>query len=209
MKCHVDGCDREAMYKIQQVCQKHYFRMMRNGSYDYKSPRDSRGRSVNAKYRLHTPNGYYMVYEPDHVLSDNRGYIFEHRFVAYNKYGEVSECSLCGTSISWANCHVDHIDSDRTNNKEENLRVTCRACNVMRGHLSSEKSCFGKRNLITINGVTKTAREWAAMPDVSVRTETIKFRKAKGYSDYDAVYAPRITHHNTSSIKPIIRVWSE
>jgi hypothetical protein len=79
----------------------------------------------------------------------------------------------------------------------------------MRGHLSSDKSCYGKSNLITINGVTKPAKEWATMPDVSVRTETIILRKARGYSDYDAVYAPRITHKNTSSIKPTIRIWTK
>jgi hypothetical protein len=29
---------------------------------------------------------------------------------------------------------VDHIDADRSNNKEENLRILCMHCNVTRGH---------------------------------------------------------------------------
>jgi len=36
VKCHIDGCDRDAQYKERQLCQMHYFRHMRNGHYGLK-----------------------------------------------------------------------------------------------------------------------------------------------------------------------------
>lgn len=41
MKCKIDGCNREAMYKADCVCQMHYFRFMRNGTYDLLSENQS------------------------------------------------------------------------------------------------------------------------------------------------------------------------
>ena len=36
MKCKIDGCTQNARYKKDQVCQKHYFRFMRYGTYELK-----------------------------------------------------------------------------------------------------------------------------------------------------------------------------
>ena len=47
MTCKIDGCKSEVMCKQQGVCQKHYFRMRRNGSYDLKD-RNFRYESENA-----------------------------------------------------------------------------------------------------------------------------------------------------------------
>lgn len=79
MKCKIDGCENNATYKSQGVCQKHYFRMMRYGTYETI-------RVGNAKKRIVTPNGYVKIYVPNHELADNRGYAFEHRYKLFEKY---------------------------------------------------------------------------------------------------------------------------
>lgn len=40
MKCCVDGCDRDARYKEKQLCQMHYFRVMRNSTTELRAIRD-------------------------------------------------------------------------------------------------------------------------------------------------------------------------
>ena len=72
MKCKIDGCTQNARYKKDQVCQKHYFRFMRYGTYELTSVR---------KYRIENPAGYQKIYEPSHFLAGKDGYVYEHRFV--------------------------------------------------------------------------------------------------------------------------------
>jgi len=126
--CKVTGCDRISMYKAKDVCQKHYFRFMRNGTYDI----------VNTKsYRLENPKGYQMIYEPSHQLAQKaKGYVYEHRFVLFNDSGEsISKCEICKSHWCWYdvyNSHVDHIDKNVKNNNVNNLRPLCNSCNVSR-----------------------------------------------------------------------------
>ena len=188
MTCKIDGCSRDAKYKEKKVCQMHYFRFMRNGSYDLRKTR---------KHRISNPAGYQKLYEPKHPLVNSDGYVYEHRFVYFNEVDCAPDsCKICGTNISWSDCHIDHIDEDVANNDKGNLRALCRSCNVFRGH--TEKS-MGKV-FLTIGGKTMTPSSWARMPGVKVACNTIMRRKKHGMSDYDAVFSRKITHINTLPI---------
>ena len=155
MKCKIDGCNREAVYKADCVCQKHYFRFMRNGTYDL-LPKPIR------KYRRHNVKGYQLIFEPRHQLAMSDGYVYEHRFVIYSIYqNNLPNCKLCGCKLTWSSCHIDHIDNDITNNTPENLRPICRACNVMRSHTLIPKYTHKGHSKITFNGLTMTAAEWS------------------------------------------------
>jgi hypothetical protein len=185
MKCKVDECGKDATYKKQQVCQKHYFRFMRSGTYELTRSR---------KYRIQNPAGYQFLYEPEHPMTYRGGYVSEHRFVYYNEISEiVSKCALCLDPVTWDVCHIDHIDEDVTNNDKSNLRCLCRACNVFRGH----SECSLGKTFIEINGRELTASGWARQEGVFVTPQTITRRIRQGWSAYDAVYKKRITHHST------------
>ena len=189
MKCKIEGCEVDAMYKVQRVCQKHYFRFMRYGTYELTAK--------PAKYRRSNPVGYQALHEPEHPLCDKSGYVYEHRFVYFNHHKEVSRCALCGGGISWGDCHIDHIDCDVTNNAIENLRPTCSACNTFRGHDSLSMGS----GFFTAIGKTLTASAWARLDGVEVSCGTIKNRRASGMSDHDCIFAPRKTHQNTKTKK--------
>jgi hypothetical protein len=186
MKCKIEGCDRAADYKADQVCQKHYFRMIRYGTYELTRSR---------KYRISNPAGYQKIYEPLHPLANSDGYVYEHRKVYFDQVSSVvSGCDMCSDPQNWESCHIDHIDDDVTNNGKENLRVTCRACNVFRAHTADS---MGKVHL-TVNGVTMSAHAWARQEGVRVAGNTIRRRKMSGMSDYESVYGEKITHRNSA-----------
>lgn len=192
--CRVEGCERVSMYKIKDLCQKHYFRFMRNGVFTLKGNREST-RNPLAKHV--TSNGYIVVYRPKHKLARGTGYILEHREVLYNSIGECTpDCGVCGCKTTWEiyKYHVDHIDEDRKNNKLSNLRMLCNSCNVGRTKKVHHKS--SGRISLTINGETKTPQEWSRAEGVKVSGSTIRRRKSLGFSDYDSVYSKRITHNS-------------
>lgn len=185
MQCKIEGCGRDAAYKEQGVCQKHYFRFMRFGTYELTQSR---------KYRTQNPAGYQKLYEPNHPLANMDGNVYEHRFIIYNKYGCIlPDCEICGKPTVWETCHIDHKDNDVTNNAESNLRPVCNPCNTRRFY--PEQHTIKGRYPITYGGVTKTASEWARHPGVDVSHATIKRRLAIGMSVYAALYAPKKTHN--------------
>lgn len=197
MKCHVDECGREAMYRKQRVCQKHYVRYWRNGTYGLKAEK-KHGKGRTRKPRYTNPAGYILIDMPGHALSGRRGYVYEHRYVYYEQVSRApSECAMCGSAISWDVLHIDHIDCNKANNSPANLRAVCRACNVFRGH---SPTSMGK-HLFTADGRTMTASAWARVPGVLVSAQTIVRRRQMGMSDYDCIFAPRITHHGTTTKK--------
>lgn len=192
-QCRAEGCDREARYRSAGLCQKHYFRLRRTGS----TERQQR----KAVYRRSNPAGYQLLHEPGHPLAGGNGYVYEHRMVIYSVYGDdLPPCAICGKQVTWADCHIDHIDNDVTNNARENLRQTCRGCNVKRGRLPA---CEYEANTkLTIDGVSMTAHEWARQPGVNVCGNTIRRRKANGASDYDAVFGRKLTHTGHQQQRP-------
>lgn len=185
MICSVDGCDNSAMYKSAKLCQKHYFRLMRNGTTNTIRAR---------KYRARNAAGYQLVFEPKHPLANKSGYVYEHRFVYFNEVcSSPNKCEICNTEISWDTLHIDHKDNDVTNNKPVNLRATCRPCNTFRGSSSASMS----NNPIDIDGVVMSAEEWSRQEGVKVSGKTIRNRISGGMSAYDAVFSEKKTHKNS------------
>lgn len=192
--CFVDGCERDSMYKVKDLCQMHYFRFMRNGVFTLKGGRES-VRDPSASHI--TSNGYVVVYRPEHPLARGTGHILQHREVLYNFIGDnTPDCTICGCKTSWEiyRYHVDHIDENKKNNELSNLRMLCNSCNVGRTKKVHHKSISGKA--VTINGITKTPQEWTRVDGVKVSGSTIRRRLSMGFSDYDSVYSKRLTHNS-------------
>lgn len=196
MKCKIDGCDHEVMYVRRGICQMHYFRMMRTGSYEIKSK--------EWKYRTQNTVGYQMVHIPGHLLAMANGYTYEHRAVIYSKYGErLPPCEICGKELTWESVHIDHIDENVKNNQESNLRPLCNACNVRRGRIKKPEYTRSGRIAITCFGETKTPNEWARDPRISISNAAIVHRKKKGMSDVDALLTPPATHNGKKPVKKL------
>ena len=186
-KCKINGCNRCVRYKAQGVCQMHYFRMMRTGSYEKKDK--------NRSLRTHNAKGYQMLYLPDHPLAMKNGYAYEHRVVMYQLFGnKPMHCVKCQKLIDWISVHVDHINEDIKDNSKNNLRFLCNACNVMRTRTCQVEHQKGKGRGITCNGVTLTATEWSRMPNVKVSRGTIVRRMLNGCSANEAIYGEKVTH---------------
>lgn len=186
MKCKIDGCDRDAMYQKDQVCQKHYFRFMRFGTYDLTmKPRRLR--------RVHSA-GYVCLFLPDHPLANSTGEVYEHRKVMHDKYGnDLPDCELCGKETSWHpyTTHIDHINRDKSDNRECNLRVLCNNCNSQRDvNVLDKPGVVG----IEIDGVTKTAWDWAKVEGANHGGASIRRRYLSGMSGKESVFGKNRTH---------------
>lgn len=201
MPCKINGCDRDVMYPGKMLCQVHYFRFMRYGTYELVGPRKHGGVPTIRKMRKSNAAGYQLLFDPTHKLSMKDGYVYEHRKVVYSIYGEnLPSCEICGKPTDWKTCHIDHKDTDVTNNIFGNLRPLCRACNTFRDYPSqhTKKHCMA----ITFDGVTQTPEEWSRDPRVLVVGRTISLRKRSGMSDFDALFSPKLTNKNTYNKKP-------
>jgi len=188
--CKVDGCSRDSDYYKQDVCQKHYFRFMRNGTYDKIRKRKN--------FSAMTPNGYLRVYYPEHDLSTKDGFVFEHRAIFYddNKLEDLC-CDFCGVDWSFRPYydHVDHIDENKLNNDLPNLRPLCNSCNTGRTKITQHKL---KNNIsITWFGETKTPQEWGRDERIPVSGWCIRQRLSRDYSIEDALFSKKKTHNST------------
>jgi len=178
-KCKVSGCDRVAIYKSDAVCQMHYFRKMRNGTYE----------KIKKPDRWVHSAGYIVVCDHSHPLSSKRGLLYEHRKVVYSIYGDhLPPCEFCKSPSDWYSrkTHIDHIDKNKANNDPKNLRVLCNPCNSRRDRKPEHE--FSHTTAITINGETKTPTEWAREPGAMFCGASIKRRFDRGLSGYDAVF---------------------
>lgn len=180
MKCKIDGCGRESMYKEKQLCQMHYFRIMRNGNTDLKV--------ITRKYRSQNPAGYQRLFEPTHALANVDGYVYEHRFIVFNKYGhDLPDCEICGKPTDWSTCHIDHKDEDVTNNNIDNIRPVCRGCNTGR----TERSTIKKFDFM---GDKYSVTELSKIKGVTVGRHMLKMRLDRGMTVKDALFTPNLTH---------------
>lgn len=187
MKCKIDGCDRVAKFKGEQLCQMHYFRRMRFGTFELtrKPGRESFLR----------PDGYVMIHARGHRFASPRThYAFEHRVVAYAKYGDIlPNCELCDIPLDWSVAVVDHIDEVKTNNDPSNLRPLCWRCNIER----TERLGTSYPNALAVDfgGRILTPTEWAREPGVKVHGATIRRRIREGATPAEAIFGEKLTHN--------------
>lgn len=189
MQCSIQGCNKKIYYKTRQLCQMHYFRHMRNGQYELIRHR---------KKFVVQSSGYIKAYVGGHVLACKDGYVYQHRLVVFDKYGiELPPCELCGALSNWfsRDTHIDHIDCNKKNNAPENLRVLCNRCNVKRTKRTPELE--PNAMLLTVDGRSLTATQWAREPNVKVTGATIRRRLKCGFSDFDAIYKEKVTHKHS------------
>ena len=104
--CSNSNCKRKSTDKsymgLCQIC-KSYLRM--NGTLERK--RKYGGKNFRS-------DGYIQLFLPGHPAARKDGYIFEHRFVAWEN-GLLNENNL--------KLHVHHIDGNKTNNTISNLEI--------------------------------------------------------------------------------------
>lgn len=122
--CGVHKCNRPATRTKGTLCEVHYYRNRRTGSFD---ERPKAGPWVDHQ-------GYVVEWNPSHQLAyPHSGQVRQHRRVAFDEYGIGPHlCFWCGSGINWDDLHVDHLDSDRENNELDNLRLSCGGCNSTR-----------------------------------------------------------------------------
>lgn len=189
--CKISGCLTKSRYKSQDVCQKHYFRKMRNGSYLLSGKKSKNG----VRKDTIDSSGYVLLYIPNHPLSRKNGFVCEHRVVIYSIYGDrLPDCELCGAHSSWKSrrTHIDHINEVRTDNAKENLRVLCNACNTRR--TKRVEHTISNRSGIEWSGEIKTAQEWGRDERVPAQGHLIRQRLSRGHSVYDAFFSKKKTH---------------
>lgn len=186
MLCCVEACDREAHYKEAALCQKHYFRLRRNGT--------AQTVRKKARPRVEMPHGYQWVHDPSHPLRHKNGYVAEHRAVLYAAIGPAPMlCELCGVGLTWKTCKVDHIDNNPRNNERTNLRPTCNTCNSHRGIGPAHR--WSRTHAVEYGGEVKTPAEWARDPRVKIAGNTIVLRLNAGMTPEQALFAPKVTHN--------------
>jgi len=167
----------------------HYMRMYRYGRLDKKK----------RKYRFVSDNGYYCIHEPEHPLVSKNGYVYEHRYVYYNEVSkDTGDCRMCGKELTWVSACIDHINENKKDNRPENLRPLCMQCNAQRSR--KEEWIRNKRVMtLTIDGETHSVAQWVKKSGVDISPSTvIRRKKVMGYSDFDALYSPKITHNGKS-----------
>lgn len=198
MQCVIENCRRTVRYKDRGICQMHYFRFMRNGSYDLKTERRPSPKRPR-KDRYVDPKGYVVVWAEGHPLANKRGLVRENRRVYHDEVdSSPTSCLLCSEPINWKTLHIDHIDNNTGNNDKHNLRALCRSCNVFRGHTAES---MGK-HILEVDGVRMDAMAWARCAGVELSGHTILCRFKGGMSAKDAIFSPRKTHQNTRTKKP-------
>lgn len=81
-------------------------------------------------------NGYVLVRRTGHPLADVRGYVYEHRLVAYELLGRPLQRDE----------RVHHINGDRTDNRPENVEVVSTAGHAARHRTRDDLRWPGQPN---------------------------------------------------------------
>lgn len=188
--CMINGCAKPARSSGATLCEMHYYRVRRTG----KSKLTERTRSLHS-------NGYVRIKAYGHPVSWDSGWAYEHRVKFYDHCGgHVSHCELCGYGIDWGSCHIDHINEIKTDNRLENLRPLCAACNMTRNGAKDRGS--RKRSMeIEVFGQTMTTRECVDLFGLDIDVSTIQRRLKAGHSGFVAAFAAKVTHKSTGCRK--------
>lgn len=180
--CSVDGCSSPATRVGAGMCEKHYYRMRRNGKIETLN-------TVKQGNLIHT-GGYLLSYAPDHPL--RRGSsprVYEHRIVYYAEHGDGPfNCNWCGCSVTWDDMHVDHLNAVVTDNSPNNLVASCALCNQFRGKEKMKATARSKAAQYTAHGKTMCLSQWASYLGIS--RVSIKWRLDSGWS-VDEAFTPR------------------
>lgn len=107
LRCSVADCPNAATRVRSRLCEMHYYRMRRTGSFD-----------AHAKAPPWLSHGYVVERAPHHPLADRTGVVRQHRRVFYDAFGAGPFlCHHCGGGpIAWNELHIDHLDDCKTNN---------------------------------------------------------------------------------------------
>lgn len=181
--CVASGCDRPANRKTLQLCEMHYYRLRRNGSFE-KVDRVKPGLLKHA-------GGYLLAHAPDHPLRrDSSSRVYEHRIIYHAKHGDGPfACNWCGKLVTWDDLHVDHLNDRPDDNQPGNLVASCPPCNQKRGldkMRTTQRLKSGRR--YTAHGKTMCMSEWAA--HLGLSRNAIEYRLNAGWRAED-VFSPR------------------
>lgn len=181
VQCKVDGCDNAASRTGKTLCEMHYYRKRRSGSFDLVDPK--RGPITHS-------NGYVLIYAPAHPLGTTSCRQYEHRIVYYDAHGDGPfSCHWCGAQVTWGDMHVDHVNAVRNDNRLGNLVASCPRCNQDRGIEKMRKTTRSKARSISLRGRTLSVPQWADVIGISV--VSLYWRLDNGWSEERAVTTPR------------------
>jgi hypothetical protein len=179
--CCVDGCKGVARANNTPYCEKHYYRIRRNGTIELK----------HKPHKTIHSGGYVLIPAIGHPLTirHTNNTEYEHRFVYYNHCGEGPfNCHWCGKEVTWDTLHIDHLNNCKTDNRIDNLVASCPVCNQQRGHEKLMDTVRRKHGL-EYNGRIKTINEWAR--DIGIKGSSLRLRLANGWPLERALTEPR------------------
>lgn len=176
--CTVDGCSKPPRRLSAMYCEMHYMRFYRNKTLE----------KINtAKQKFHS-HGYVLIPASGHPLATN-SYVYEHRAVYYDHYGKGPfNCYWCGSQVTWADLHIDHLDDDKKNNAIENLVASCPICNQKRGRHKIQET-WKKKTGLEAFGKTLTLNQWSEL--IGISRNSIIERLKKGMTIEEALSKPR------------------
>ena len=75
-------------------------------------------------------NGYIVLNGAGHPMSNQSGAVRRARMVLFDSIGfGPHQCHWCHELFAWTDIQSDHINWERTDDRPENLRPSCGACN--------------------------------------------------------------------------------
>jgi uncharacterized Zn-finger protein len=156
MNCKVEGCHKAANRKAAQLCESHYMRFRRRGTFD----------KVPKVETANHSNGYILEHRDGHPLCTPGGgnTVFQHRRVFYDAHGKGPfNCHWCEAVVTWSYLHIDHLNENKKDNAISNLVASCQVCNQGRGRWKSiAKSKHGGK-VIEFDGKSYCLIDWARL----------------------------------------------
>jgi hypothetical protein len=186
-ECAYDGCGRKCRSANAGYCEKHYYRIRRNGH--------ARLKAEVSPPPLTTAHsqGYVLEYCPGHWIGlrtgDNR--IYQHRRVYFDAHGEGPfDCYWCGVLVTWDTMHVDHVNRIKHDNSLSNLVSSCPACNTgrQRDQMTATHRARSKAK-IEWRGECLTIGEWAER--IGITAQSLRYRLNAGWDKGRAMTEPR------------------
>ena len=129
--CSTQDCGAVAVRRGHGLCEACYYQLRRTGSVD----------RMPVKTVIYGTAGYLRLLAPGHPLAQRDHRVLEHRKVLYDSLGPGPHpCYWCGAMLTWhqrPRCDdaivVDHLNEVKTDNRFENLVISCNRCNRARG----------------------------------------------------------------------------